>query len=253
MDGTPSITLVGFGSGNGLQLTLDGQKALARARKVYTVAPTAAVRSLLKSLRVQDEDLSERFAEGRSFSDCYLEIADLLLRRAAEEPPIAFLTPGSPLFLNSLNRFLVMHARDRGLRVEVVPGVSQLDAIISELGIDVSTFGLQVFDATRLVQRAQRINPEVPAILLQIGGFGLVTVNGAVAERAAEAYLPLVRHLAGFYRPEFRATLIGLGAGGAPSSRITRPLAAFPELVPHVTAYSHLFLDAVRPGPGGEP
>ena len=39
------------------------------------------------------------------------------------------------------------------LLVQVVPAVSQLDLIIAGIGLDVSTFGLHVFDGTRLMTR----------------------------------------------------------------------------------------------------
>ncbi len=242
----PALLLLGYGTGDGLQLSLGAQKALNGVSHAYTLNPPPAVTRLLKSLRVRSEDLSALFDSERPVADRYLDVAGLLLRRAGEEPPVAFITAGSPLFLNSLNRFLVLKAREMGLEVQVLPAVSPLDALIADIGLDVGTFGLQAFDARGLVAREPVLNPGVPAFVLQVGLLAAVEGLPAESGEAAEAYLPLVRHLARFYGPEHPATLITLAEGSAPAGRRTLPLARFPELVPHIGGSSHLFLDIAR-------
>ena len=94
-----------------------------------------------------------RFGEGRQFSEVYAEVIELILARTAEERPVVLMTPGNPLFMNVISRALVMQAKERGLSIRVYPGISPLDTLINYLGLDVGTFGLQVFDARRLVAR----------------------------------------------------------------------------------------------------
>jgi precorrin-6B methylase 1 len=236
----PDLILLGYGVDDALQLTVQTQRVLSQAGKVYAVSLPPGLARFLKGQRVQVEDLTDRFQRGRPFADCYLDIADHLFRRAAVEQPVCFLSPGNPLFLNSLNRFIVMQAKQRGLSVQTYPGVSQVDAIISDIGLDVATFGLQMFDARRLVERAQSINPAVPLIVLQVAGFSVESVGAGPTD-----YAPLGNYLARFYPASHLVTLLNREPG-SPPARATLPLSRLGELVQHVVPSSSLFIDGLR-------
>ena len=148
MAGIPNILLLGYGVHDSLQLTVETQQLLARYGSAYTIGLPPNLARYLKSLRVNVTDMADRLEPGRSFVDAYLDIANFLLERTASELPVVLLCPGNPLATNAIARYLAMEGPRRGLVVQAVPGVSQLDLIISAIGLDVSTFGLQVFDAT---------------------------------------------------------------------------------------------------------
>ena len=241
----PDLILLGYGVDDTLQLTVQTQRLLAQIGKVYSVSLPPALARFLKSQRIEIEDLTDRFAPGRPFSECYLDVADHLIRRTVEEQPVCFLSPGNPMFLNSLNRFLFMQAQQRGLEVQVLPGVSLIDAMISDLGLDVGTFGLQVFDARRLVTRRQVLNPAVPLVLVQLAGFSAEAVPELEAPPPEGGYDDLAAYLAQFYPAEHFVTLINREPGQG-AARATLPLARFGELVTNVRTSSSLFIDAVR-------
>jgi precorrin-2 methylase len=242
----PDLILLGYGVEDTLQLTVQTQRMLTETGKVYSVSLPPSLARFLKSQRIEIEDLTDRFQPGRPFSECYLDVADHLIRRTAEEQPVCFLSPGNPMFLNSLNRFLYMQAQQRGLEVQVLPGVSQIDAIISDLGLDVGTFGLQVFDARRLVARRQSVNATVPLIVVQVAGFSAEAVSEPGVDAPAGGYETLAAYLGQFYPQEHLVTLINreLGQGAA---RATLPLSRFGELTANVRTSSSLFIDGVRP------
>ncbi|MCZ6456511.1 MAG: SAM-dependent methyltransferase, partial [Actinobacteria bacterium] len=127
----PDIILVGTGVGAGLQLTVEAQRVLDKVGKAYALHLPVALRRHLRSLRIKTVDLSERFAEPRPLGEAYVEVADFLMGRAAAERPIVVLTPGSPLFLNTISRLLVLQGRRSGLDVQTIPGISPLEALIS--------------------------------------------------------------------------------------------------------------------------
>jgi hypothetical protein len=79
-----------------------------------------------------------------------------------------FLSQGNPLLLNAVNRFLMVEAKKRGLTLGGFPGVSPIDVVVSELGIDVGTAGLQILSARGLVARSAALHPQVPLPLLQV-------------------------------------------------------------------------------------
>jgi hypothetical protein len=241
----PHLILLGHGVTDTLQLTVEAQRVLTRVGKVYALSLPPNLRRFLRALRVDCVELADRFATGKPYADAYLDVAEFVLRRTAEERPVVVLVQGNPLYLNALNRFFLQQARARDLVVQTLPGVSPLDAIICDLALDVGTFGLQLFDARRLVARQQQINPHVPLLLLQLAGFA----DGAVRpddRRESAEYAPLVRYLGGFYASAQPVTLINLSANGQGAARATVPLARVEELVPHIRASSSLFIDAVQ-------
>jgi precorrin-2 methylase len=235
------LILAGYGVRDTLQLTVEAQRALTRVGKVYTIGLPANLGRYLKSLRVAAVDLSGRFAEGRDFADAYLDVAGFVLRRLSEERPVVVMTQGNPLFLNSVTRFLVQEARKRGLNVEVLPAVSELDALIAYLGLDVGANGLQIFQAARMLERRQEISVHVPLVLCQLEGIGVSRVEQT---NGARDLAGLAGYLQGYYPGEHRATLITL-QGPAPAHRTVK-MEQIAELSDSLRAGSFLFVDVLR-------
>jgi len=248
----PDIILLGQGVGDTLQLTIESQRVLSRVGKVYALYLPPNLEKLLKSMRVEYVDLGARFTQGRPLSEVYLDVIESVLESTTKERPVVLLTPGNPLFLNVISRVLVMQAKERGLSVRVYPGVSQLDSLINYLGLDVGSFGLQVFDARRLVARKHRINPSVPLLVLQLAGVA-ADEAGTLAQRDPADYAPLAKHLTRFYPTGQPVTVLHVNDGEGRAAHSTSPLSGFADLVPSIRIASHLFIDAVRQSPSAQP
>jgi precorrin-6B methylase 1 len=243
---TPDIYLIGTGVGGGLQITLEAQRVLDRVGRAYALHLRVPLRRHLRSLRVKTVDLSDRFSEPRPLGEAYVEVADFLLERADTERPIVVLTPGSPLFLNSISRLVVLQGRRSGLRVQILPGISPLDALISYVGVDVATFGLQVFTGSRLAKSPPRLEPTVPLAVMELAGVG-VQAPGADPPAEPERYVPLLKALARVYPADHPATLVNVTGGNGHRSHATLPLRRFLEFLPNIRENSHLFIDVIRP------
>jgi hypothetical protein len=211
----------------------------------YTLGLQPRLAGMLRSAGVQLEALDDRLAVARPIAESYLEIAEFILQQAQIDPPAALIVPGNPLQSNAICRFIVMRAQQRKLRVQTLPGISPIDALVSITGLDVGTFGLQVFDARRLVQNAQRVDAGVPLLLLEPAG--LVTPaavsTGGIADTAFEA---LVAHLGTFYPPDHAVAHLSDGTTGHGPQLSSAPLDRFAELVPRIRPGSTLFMDRVR-------
>lgn len=243
---TPDIYLIGTGVGGGLQITLEAQRVLDRVGRAYALHLRVPLRRHLRSLRVKTVDLSDRFSEPRPLGEAYVEVADFLLERAATERPIVVLTPGSPLFLNSISRLLVLQGRRSGLEIQILPGISPLDALISYVGVDVATFGLQVFTGNRLASSPTRLDPTVPLAVMELAGVGVQT-STADPTTHAERYSRLLGALARAYPADHPATLVNVAGGNGQRNHATVPLRRFFEFVPNIRENSHLFIDVIRP------
>jgi hypothetical protein len=240
----PHLILAGFGVHDRLQLTVETQRLLARYGKAYTIALPPGLRAFLKSLRVQIVDLDDRFAPGRHFGEAYLEVVGYLLERVALERPVILLSPGNPLLMNTVARTLVIEGRRLGLSVQTVAGVSPLDVIINDIGVDVGLFGLQVFDAHWLTAQGLEMTPSVPAIILNLAGFDLSTVPDSppIAE-----YGPLIKHLRRFYDSSQEVTLIRTSPSGTGFTFGRARLGSVVSQPEALAASTCLFIDAVLP------
>jgi hypothetical protein len=243
---TVDLYLIGFGVGDSLQITVESQRALTRAGRAYALALPANLERYVRALGVAVVDLNESMRSAQSFEEGYLAAAAVVLRKVEEDPPIALLTPGNPLLSNAVARFILMKARERGLHVQVLAGVSPIDVAVSLTGLDVGTFGLQVFDARRAVLRSQAVNPAVPLLLLQVAAVG-VERPGAGATDRGTAYGGLVSYLAKVYPLQHSATHLGWTKDAGFIAR-SFPLESLPEMSAEFRDQSTLFLDRVAPG-----
>lgn len=246
---TPHLILVGYGITDSLQLTVEGQRVLSRFGNAYSIGLPPNLAAFLKSQRIKVTDLADRIGPGRDFGEAYLDIANFVIERTAAERPVMLLAPGHPMIFNAIGRYLAMEGKRLELGVQVIPGVSQLDLIIGGIGLDVSTFGLQVFDATRLVARRVPVNPLVPAVFMNLAGFaqeGVPTGNTHAPDLE-----PLCRYLSSCYPPTHPAAVVQLGTAGV--SIASTSLASLPRVAGQIQPGAHLFLDLVRPQTQGTP
>jgi hypothetical protein len=241
----PDIVLVGAGMGDNLQLTVESQRALVWAGRTFTVGVSPAIGRHLRSLGVECVDLSSRLAERRPWVDAYAEIAGFVLEQAQIDPPAVLLVPGNPLLSNAMGRYILVRARELKLQVQVLAAVSPVDTFVCQSGLDIGTFGLQVFDARRLVARAVAPNPGVPLLLLQLAGLAAAEA-GSDGWGDAAAYQPLVDHLAAFYPSSHSVTHFSNSSDATIAPVASAPLERFAELVPQIGAGSTLFVDLVR-------
>jgi precorrin-6B methylase 1 len=244
----PDIYLVGTGIAGGLQITIEAQRILDMVGKAYALHLPASLQRHLRSLRVKTVDLSDRFVESRPLREVYVEVAVYLMERAASEHPIVVLTPGSPLFLNSISRLLVLQGRRAGFEVVTIPGISPLEALMSYVGVDVANFGLQVFTGHRLASGSTRIDPTVPLAIMELAGVGASDTATDPGDEPRR-YAHLLGSLARFYPPDHPTTLVNVTAGHGRHKHATLPLRRFGEFLPNIRENSHIFIDAVRQQP----
>jgi uncharacterized protein YabN with tetrapyrrole methylase and pyrophosphatase domain len=68
----------------------------------------------------------------------------------------------------------------------MLPGVSSLDCLFADLGVDPAAAGLQTYEATDFLQRAPTLEPRAGLVLWQVG---VVESRGELA-RALESWYP---------------------------------------------------------------
>jgi len=83
------------------------------------------------------------------------------------------------------------------LRVDVLPGVSSLDALLADLRIDPVIHGIQMYEATDLLLRRRPLHNDVPAIIWQIGA--LETALHSQRKALPQRFAGFIAHLMRYY------------------------------------------------------
>ena len=192
------LWIAGLGLQTVNQVTREVEHAIRSSCEVLYLDTGVATRTLLESLCPQVTSLYEQsYSEEKSRVSAYEHMAARVVDAALEHPPVTFAIHGHPL-IAAHPPFLVLElAKALDLRVEVLPGISALDAIFADLRIDPVVHGVQMYEATDLLLRRRPLQPEVPAIIWQIGPLetGLHTDRASRPERFSR----FIGHLRQYY------------------------------------------------------
>ena len=194
-----SLTVVGTGIDAGGQLTPQARAAFTAADEAfYLVGDSVAVR-LLKRLNPRARSLHELYGEGKARLETYEEMVDTILApvRAGRDVCAAFY--GHPGVFVYPGQVALERARGEGFRARMFPGISSLDCLFADLGLDPAATGCQIHLATDFVLRRTQPDTTVLLVLLQIGVIG----QPAHLEQPDWSRLPvLVECLEAFYPSE---------------------------------------------------
>lgn len=159
----PTIIAAGLGPGAWEQVTLQVKNLLDSSKVVYLRTRTHPTADHLPGhLEVRSFDyLYER--EGR-FEDIYSQIAAELVRLSGEQDePVVYCVPGHPSIGEASVRQLRVLAKEQGVTLKVVAGLSFLEPVCDALGLDPLEKGLQIVDGTELAGYGTT-NSERPAV-----------------------------------------------------------------------------------------
>jgi hypothetical protein len=133
-------------------------------------------------------------------------MAARVIDAALDHPPVTFAMHGHP-FVGAYAPFLIIDmAQVLQLDARVLPGISALDTLVTDLPIDPCVTGVQMYEATDLLLRRRPLQPDVPALIWQIG-----TVETALHSRRPsrpERFNRLQTHLLRFYPPDHQASAV---------------------------------------------
>jgi len=163
----PQITIVGLGPGDAGDLTRNAWQVLREAGEVWLrTLHHPVVVDLPAGLMVRAFD--EVYERADRFSEVYGEIAQQILTLGSREQGVVYAVPGHPLVGESTVTRLLAMAREVGLPLRIVGGVSFVEPALTALGID-ALEGLQIIDALELLSlNHPPLNPDQPALIAQV-------------------------------------------------------------------------------------
>jgi tetrapyrrole methylase family protein/MazG family protein len=240
-EATPRIAVVGLGPGDASLLTVGAHEKLRAAPTVWTRTlrhPTLEQLDLGDRLR----SLDHLYDTLPSVDEVYVAIARTLLDAARDHPEqeILYAVPGSPGTGEASVGILRELAHEEGVEIEILPGVSALEAAFVELGVDPLDAGMQTVDAPELAY----LMDERPSVATQFLNATLPLLIGGVWQHGLASQVKLF--LLALYPAEWSVRLTRAGLGERP---VETPL----EELDRGVAIDHLTTLYVPPLPLDEP
>lgn len=247
--GDPDIWIIGTGMVPVDQLTIEAERAVRRSRQVL-VADTGV--ATLEWLQARCEDVIDVFdglyTAGQERIHAYQRVADKVIAAAKEKGPVTFAIHGHPLVFSTPPFLVIEAAREAGLTVRVLPGISATAQILCDLAIDPGTHGIQMMEATDMLVRRRPLQPDMPALIWQIGN--VETRLHSYRPSLPERFARLIKHLSLYYPEEHE--VIAVYARPHPLARRTIIRTPLSQLATHASAL-HIGFTLYVPSVGARP
>jgi uncharacterized protein YabN with tetrapyrrole methylase and pyrophosphatase domain len=200
------IGIVGIGIVGTHQLTREAEEVIRRSRRTFVIADGYGVTDYLRTLCPDVTELGFLYEPGKNRLPTYHKMAAEVIAGAVAGPPVCLATYGHPWVYCYPTTLITSAAPHLGLHVEVFPGVSALDTLIVDLGMDIADNGIQMYEATDLLLRRRPLQNDVNCVIWQPTVVGDPTSPADWYE--AEQFMPLQNYLLGFYPSDHEVSLV---------------------------------------------
>jgi uncharacterized protein YabN with tetrapyrrole methylase and pyrophosphatase domain len=171
----PEIIIVGIGPGPVELLTLEAQGVLSLAKQVYFRFSGHPVFEWVRKQGVECISFDYIYIQPHiTYDRIYRLINKALVKVARRDGQCVYALPGNPYVFEKTPRWLKEMAEPEGVSVKIIPGLSFLEPLYVELGLDPEE-GLQILNAARMVE--QDDYPLTTAMPILIGQVGLPIQN----------------------------------------------------------------------------
>ncbi len=231
MMASPNITLLGLGPGDASYLTRQAWQILENIPEIYVRTrqhPTLA--GFPPHLKVHSFD--HLYESGASFQDVYAHIVEQILELARQPQGVVYAVPGHPFLAEATCPEIARLARQEGLSLQVVEGLSFLEPTFTALGIDPLPHTALVDALELAAAHTPPFPPDIPAIIAQIYSPSVASeVKLTLMETYPDEHPVQLVHAAGTSQPRVEAL---------PLYEIDRS--------PHIGLLTTLYLPPLGPG-----
>ncbi|BAC87973.1 gll0032 [Gloeobacter violaceus PCC 7421] len=233
--------------GTGIRAGHLSQEAISAVRTADAVAYCIAeplTRLLVDELRKEAakpvaEDLHRFYADGKPRTQTYHQMVARILELVRLDLQVAAVFYGHPGVFAYPSHESIRQARAEGYPAEMLPGISAVDCLFADLGVDPATAGCQMLEATDFLLRRRHLDTACGVVLWQIGCVGHGDYQGSGYDLR---YIPmLVEALLAFYPPEHEV-VVYQAAHFAMCDPIVECVAIAEMLKASITAVSTLYI-----------
>ncbi len=198
------ISIVGLGPGDPELLTRRAWRVLETAGEVFLRTARHPGVEALPSATYHNFD--DWYDHAEDFDALYRRIATEIVSLGARPQGVVFAVPGHPLVGETTVFMILDLAKERGIPVSIVDGLSFIEPTLNALKLDCLN-GLQIQDAVDVARlHHPQINPDIPAILGQVYSNAVASdVKLTLANQFPDEHLVLLIHGAGTAHEELES------------------------------------------------
>ncbi len=172
-----SLLVVGIGINFAKQITAEAREAIESADKVFHLIADLISLKWLSEVCPGAVSLYEYYSADQDRTISYRMMTDRVLEEVRAGSAVTFVSYGHPgVFGFPLHESLRI-ARSEGFQAQMLPGVSSIDCLFSDLSLDPGSVGCQIFEATDFLVHDRKIDESSALILLQVGVIGMKTAK----------------------------------------------------------------------------
>ncbi|HYW72188.1 MAG TPA: SAM-dependent methyltransferase [Pyrinomonadaceae bacterium] len=198
-------SLIILGSGiQGVGFNMEAVGYIKAADKVFYCVSNPPTQVWLHQVRPDAYDLYVLYDDTKPRFNTYMQMSEAMLHYVRQGERVVGVYYGHPgVFVLSTHRAIAI-ARREGYYAVMKPGISALDCLCADLGIDPAYPGMQTFEASELLLRKRVPDTTVHLVLWQVG---LIGEQGYRRKGFINDKFPvLIEYLQKYYGDDFEVT-----------------------------------------------
>ena len=231
-DHAGSLTIVGTGIQGVSHMSLGTIAAIRSADIAFYHVFERTAAAYVRSLNANGHDLRQYYGELKPRRITYIQMAEVMLQSVRKGLEVVGVFSGHPGVFVMASRRAISIAREEGFAARLLPAISSIDCLISDLGIDPGVFGFQIAKAGAFLREHLVLSTGSHVALLQVNSVGDTTYSFTGFKNARK--LPLVKKLIEVYGDQHEAVYYEASTTfGSPFELSTRKLGDYlrPEII----------------------
>lgn len=163
-----SLVVIGSGIKCVCQFTIDALGHLKNADQVFYHVADPVTENYILKIKPNAKDMAVLYGNKKERYQTYIQMAEAMLYPVRLGQKVVTIYYGHPgIFVYASHRAIRI-AHKQGFQAKMLPSVSALDCLFADLGVDPSSPGLQVLEATDFVVRKRRVLTDGHVVILQV-------------------------------------------------------------------------------------
>ena len=194
-----TLTVVGTGIAIGEHLTPQARVAFEHADEALYLVSDPVAETILRELNPRARSLDTLYGSGKPRLETYQEMVEEILAPLRTGHHVCAAFYGHPAVFVYPGLQAIRRAREEGFQALVLPGISSLDCLWCDLGIDPAAGGCQIYPATDFVLQRRVPDTHATLVLLQIN---VIAVESHLEQPDWSRLPVLIDYLREFYPAE---------------------------------------------------
>ena len=181
-----SLNIIGVGYRISSQVTPEALACVRKADRLFHLVYDPVTEAWLNTIHAEASSLAECWIPEKPALECCEAMVGRIMSAVRKNLNVCAAFSGHPGICVHPTREAGRRARNEGFEVRMIPGVSAVDCLFADAGIDPGQEGCRIFETGRFLITRPRLDPAVSLVLLQPGD----AVDGVIEKR--------LRSLSGF-------------------------------------------------------